>query len=210
MALSHAAGSWSKCSRPMAIGAASAQLACSHAVSTHVGLYKQLAELDNAALERAVRNSPLWCEKARLLRTVPAVDSGQRHGSHLARSSTGTRYSHTRRQIAARWESPHSTAKRQTDMRRALDLGRPRSGPRGALHVHAGGDATQSRAAGLLRSATRSRQETGGRGHGPACANCSSCSTPSSTSNPSGILNLPQFRATCPALSPPLVRAAAR
>ena len=46
-----------------------------HAIATHVRwLRKQLAELD-AALELAVRNSPLWCEKARLLRTVPAVGS---------------------------------------------------------------------------------------------------------------------------------------
>ena len=37
-------------------------------------LRKQLAALD-AALERALRNSPLWSEKARLLRSVPAVGS---------------------------------------------------------------------------------------------------------------------------------------
>jgi len=37
-------------------------------------LRKQLAELD-AALEQAIRRSPLWSEKARLLRSVPAVGS---------------------------------------------------------------------------------------------------------------------------------------
>ena len=45
------------------------------AIAAHVRwLRKQLAELD-AALERAIRNSPLWSEKARLLRSVPAVGS---------------------------------------------------------------------------------------------------------------------------------------
>jgi transposase len=45
------------------------------AIAAHVRwLRKQLAELD-AALERAIRNSPLWSEKARLLRSVPAVAS---------------------------------------------------------------------------------------------------------------------------------------
>jgi len=34
----------------------------------------KLAELD-VALEQAIRRSPLWCEKARLLRSVPAVGS---------------------------------------------------------------------------------------------------------------------------------------
>jgi len=33
-----------------------------------------LVELD-AALEEAIRHSPLWCEKARLLQSVPAVGS---------------------------------------------------------------------------------------------------------------------------------------
>jgi transposase len=37
-------------------------------------LRKQLAELD-AALEQAIRRSPLWAEKARLLRSVPGVSS---------------------------------------------------------------------------------------------------------------------------------------
>ena len=37
-------------------------------------LRKQLAEF-NATLEKAIRSSPLWCEKARLLQSVPAVDS---------------------------------------------------------------------------------------------------------------------------------------
>jgi transposase len=45
------------------------------AIAAHVcWLRKQLAELD-AALDQAVRNSPLWCEKARLLRSMPAVGS---------------------------------------------------------------------------------------------------------------------------------------
>ena len=45
------------------------------AIAAHVRwLRKQLAELD-AALEQAIRNSPLWSEKARLLRGVPAVGS---------------------------------------------------------------------------------------------------------------------------------------
>jgi transposase len=42
-------------------------------IAAHVRwLRKQLAELD-IALEQALRRSPLWCEKARLLRSVPAV-----------------------------------------------------------------------------------------------------------------------------------------
>jgi transposase len=45
------------------------------AIAAHVRwLRKQLAELD-VALEQAIRRSPLWSEKARLLRTVPAVGS---------------------------------------------------------------------------------------------------------------------------------------
>lgn len=45
------------------------------AVAAHVRwLRKQLGELD-VALEQAIRNSPLWAEKARLLRSVPAVGS---------------------------------------------------------------------------------------------------------------------------------------
>src|SRR5215469_1607795 len=45
------------------------------AIAAHVRwLRKQLADLD-AALEQALRNSPLWSEQARLLRSVPAVGS---------------------------------------------------------------------------------------------------------------------------------------
>jgi transposase len=45
------------------------------AVAAHVRwLRKQLGELD-VALEQAIRNRPLWSEKARLLRSVPAVGS---------------------------------------------------------------------------------------------------------------------------------------
>jgi transposase len=45
------------------------------AVAAHVRwLRKQLAELD-VALEQAIRHSPLWSEKARVLRSVPAVGS---------------------------------------------------------------------------------------------------------------------------------------
>lgn len=49
--------------------------AVNRAIAAHVRwLRKQLADLD-AALERAIRNSPLWSEKARLLRSVAAVGS---------------------------------------------------------------------------------------------------------------------------------------
>jgi transposase len=45
------------------------------AIAAHVSwLRKQLADLD-VALEQAIRRSPLWSEKARLLRSVPAVGS---------------------------------------------------------------------------------------------------------------------------------------
>jgi transposase len=45
------------------------------AVAAHVRrLRRQLGELD-VALEQAIRHSPLWSEKARLLRSVPAVGS---------------------------------------------------------------------------------------------------------------------------------------
>jgi transposase len=45
------------------------------AIAAHIRwLRKQLAELD-AALEQAIRRSPLWSEKARLLRSVPGVGS---------------------------------------------------------------------------------------------------------------------------------------
>jgi transposase len=45
------------------------------AIAAHVRwLRKQLAELD-VALEQAIRRSPSWSEKARLLRSVPAVGS---------------------------------------------------------------------------------------------------------------------------------------
>jgi transposase len=37
-------------------------------------LRKQLAELD-ATLEQAIRRSPLWSQKARLFRSVPAIGS---------------------------------------------------------------------------------------------------------------------------------------
>jgi transposase len=47
----------------------------SGAIAAHLRwLRKQLAELD-ATLEDAIRRSPLWCEKATLLRSVPAVGS---------------------------------------------------------------------------------------------------------------------------------------
>jgi transposase len=47
----------------------------SRAITAHIRwLRKQLAEFD-ATLEEAIRHSPLWCEKARLLRSVPAVGS---------------------------------------------------------------------------------------------------------------------------------------
>jgi transposase len=47
----------------------------SRAIAAHIRwLRKQLAEFD-ATLEEAIRRSPLWCEKARLLRSVPAVGS---------------------------------------------------------------------------------------------------------------------------------------
>jgi transposase len=45
------------------------------AIVAHIRwLRKQLAEFD-ASLEDAIRRSPIWCEKARLLRSVPAVGS---------------------------------------------------------------------------------------------------------------------------------------
>jgi transposase len=45
------------------------------AIAAHVSwLRKQLADLD-VALEQAIRRLPLWSEKARLLRSVPAVGS---------------------------------------------------------------------------------------------------------------------------------------
>jgi transposase len=45
------------------------------AIAAHLRwLRKQLADLD-VALEKAIRNSPLWSEKAQLLRSVPAVGS---------------------------------------------------------------------------------------------------------------------------------------
>jgi transposase len=44
-------------------------------IAAHIRwLRKQLAELDSA-LAQAIRQSPLWSEKARLLRSVPAVGS---------------------------------------------------------------------------------------------------------------------------------------
>ena len=44
-------------------------------IAAHIRwLRKQLAELDDA-LEQAIRRSPLWAEKARLLRGVPGVGS---------------------------------------------------------------------------------------------------------------------------------------
>jgi transposase len=47
----------------------------SGAIAAHIRwLRKQLAEFD-AILEDAIRRSPLWCEKAKLLRSVPAVGS---------------------------------------------------------------------------------------------------------------------------------------
>jgi transposase len=47
----------------------------SGAIAAHIRwLRKQLGEFD-AILEEAVRRSPLWCEKAKLLRSVPAVGS---------------------------------------------------------------------------------------------------------------------------------------
>jgi transposase len=47
----------------------------SRAIAAHIRwLRKQLGEFD-AILEEAVRRSPLWCEKAKLLRSVPAVGS---------------------------------------------------------------------------------------------------------------------------------------
>jgi transposase len=51
-------------------------LACvNRAIAAHVRwLRKQLAQLD-VALEQAIRHSPLWSEKARLLRSVPGVGS---------------------------------------------------------------------------------------------------------------------------------------
>lgn len=59
-------------------------------IAAHIRwLRKQLAELD-VALEQPIRRSPVWCEKARLLRSVAAVGTCHRH--HPARSSTGTRY----------------------------------------------------------------------------------------------------------------------
>ena len=46
-----------------------------NAIAAHVRwLRKQLAELD-ASLGRAIRDSPLWSQKARLLRSVPSVGS---------------------------------------------------------------------------------------------------------------------------------------
>jgi transposase len=51
-----------------------------HAIVAHVRwLRKRLAEVD-AVLDLAVRKSQLWCEKARLLQSVPPV--GQRHRHH--------------------------------------------------------------------------------------------------------------------------------
>jgi transposase len=45
------------------------------AIAAHIRwLHKQLAELD-VAMEQAIRNSPLWSAKARLLRSVPAAGS---------------------------------------------------------------------------------------------------------------------------------------
>ena len=47
----------------------------SRAIAAHITwLRKQLAEFD-AILEEAIRRSPLWCEKATFLRSVPAVGS---------------------------------------------------------------------------------------------------------------------------------------
>jgi transposase len=47
----------------------------SRAIAAHISwLRKQLAEFD-AILEEAIQRSPLWCEKARILRSVPAVGS---------------------------------------------------------------------------------------------------------------------------------------
>lgn len=89
------------------------------AIAAHVRwLRKQLAELD-AALDLAVRYSPLWCEKARLLRSVPAVGSVTVITllAHLPELG-----SLSRRKIAPWWESRPSTATV------ARCMGRARSG----------------------------------------------------------------------------------
>jgi len=121
------------------------------AIVAHIRwLRKQLAEFD-ASLEDAIRRSPIWCEKARLLRSVPAVGSVTVTTllAHLPELGTLGR-----RKIAALvGVAPQS--RQWQDAWNANDLGRSRRSARGTLHVHAGGDATQSSAAGVLSSPPR-------------------------------------------------------
>ena len=146
------------------------------AIAAHVRwLRTQLAELD-AALERAIRNSPLWSEKARLLRSVPAVGSVTVITllSHLPELGTLSR-----RKIAALVGSPVQSRQRK-DERQTRDLGWSRPSPSSTLHVHARRDSPKPAVRGVLRTIDCHGQETQGRTHSlhPQVAHHAECCAP--------------------------------
>jgi transposase len=164
-------------------------------------LRKQLAELD-AALEQAIRCSPLWSEKARLLRGVPAVGSVTVTTllAHLPELGTLSR-----RKIAAlAGVAPFNHDSGKLRGRRAIWGGRAQV--RAVLYM-ATRVATRRNPvprafyARLLAAGKKPKAALT-----PACANCSSCSMPFSGISCRGTRNSP---APSPPLFPPRVRAAA-
>ena len=133
-------------------------LACvSRAITAHVRwLRKQLAELD-LALDEAIRHSPLWAEKARLLRSVPGIGSVTVTTllAHLPELGTLNR-----RKIAALvGVAPFNRDSGKLRGTRSI-WGRRAQVRAVFLYVHLGRNPPQSGLAKLLRAPAGCRQET--------------------------------------------------
>jgi transposase len=136
--------------------------AVNRAIAAHVRwLRKQLTELD-VALEQAIRLSPLWSEKARLLRSVPAV--GSVTVTHAFSPLAGARYAQSTKDRGSGRSGAVQPRQRQapwdTD-----DLGWSCAGSRSVLYVHISRNASEPPGEGLLRTPACSGQETQGRTH---------------------------------------------
>jgi hypothetical protein len=170
----------------------------SRAIAAHIRwLRKQLGEFD-AILEEAVRRPPLWCEKAKLLRSVPAVGSVTVTTllAHLPELGTLGR-----RQIAALvGVAPFNRDSGKMRGTRAIWAVAPRYVPcfTCAHWWQLAGTRYCRRSIFVCVPPARNRRSRLRR----ACARCSSYSTPSCAIRLLGILSS-AFPRICPPLFPP-------
>ena len=148
---------------------------------------------------QALRRSPLWCEKARLLRSVAAVGSVTATNLLAHPPELGTL---SRRKIAALMGvAPFNRDSGKLRGTRAIWVAVP--GPRGALHVYLGGHSSNPDLTSLLRTHAYRRQDTQGRTHRLDAQVVRHTQMPSFEIRLKGILKSSKLRTTSPTLSPP-------